>query len=119
VAPARTPPREHHPTEIPVEEHALDRRIGADQHDRIVGRRGREHVDVALHELRAQRADRTPGRGFLRDLVVDEQRAHAETTNATDRSVHQNLLREIPPLMAGRKGMLLTGSFFHRIGSPA
>ncbi|EDT00905.1 hypothetical protein BamIOP4010DRAFT_5583 [Burkholderia ambifaria IOP40-10] len=29
------------------------------------------------------------------------------------------LLRETPPLMAGRKGGLLTGSFFHRLGWPA
>ncbi|WP_216354129.1 hypothetical protein, partial [Burkholderia cenocepacia] len=33
-------------------------------------------------------------------------------------SFHQ-LLRETPPLMAGRKGVQLTGSFFHGLGSPA
>lgn len=74
--------------EIPVEQHALDRRIGTDQHERIVGGGRREHVDVALHEFRAQRTDCPPGRRFLRDLVVDQQRAHAEPTNATGRSIH-------------------------------
>ncbi|WP_157649998.1 hypothetical protein [Burkholderia ubonensis] len=32
--------------------------------------------------------------------------------------VHQ-LLRETSPFMAARKGVLLTGSFFHRLGWPA
>jgi len=81
---------------------------------------------AAVVDAMLARVDRDDLRVEARFAQHDANRLRTAAGSVIE--LHQNLLRETPPFpprelpsgrMAGRKGVLLTGSFFHGLGSPA